>query len=158
MVRSQCGLSNMSNSKQNKPELTIGRLARAVGVNVETVRYYQRIGLIDEPATPLSGYRKYSYKIAENIKFIKRAQRLGFSLQEIADLLEIGDGHCQDVRIRAEKKRNKIEDQIRDLQTLRDTLNQLICECNTGKNEYHCPIVETLLKQDIEPDLSQQSS
>jgi len=137
----------MIDAKQNQVELTIGRLAKLVGVNTETVRYYQRIGLIDEPATPLSGFRKYSYKTAENIIFIKRAQRLGFSLQEIADLLKIGEGHCAEVRAHAEKKRNKIDSQIRDLQALRDTLNQLISECNSGKNERHCPIVETLLEQ-----------
>jgi len=141
----------MTDSKQNTSGLTIGRLAKLVGVNVETIRYYQRIGLIDEPATPLSGYRKYPTKTAENIVFIKRAQRLGFSLREIADLLKIGDGHCDDVRMRAEIKRNKIEDQIRDLQTLRNTLDQLICECNSGKSGHHCPIVETLLEQDINP-------
>ncbi len=141
----------MFNTEQRNTKLTIGRLAKLVGVNVETVRYYQRIGLIDEPATPLSGFRKYPYKTAENIIFIKRAQRLGFSLQEIAELLKIGDGHCDDVRARAETKRNKIEEQIRDLQTLRDTLDQLICECNSGTNDRHCPIVETLLEQDINP-------
>jgi len=142
----------MIDPDQNQAELTIGRLAKLVGVNTETVRYYQRIGLIDEPATPLGGFRKYSYKTAESIIFIKRAQRLGFSLQEIADLLKIsegkiGEGNCAEVRIHAEKKRNKIDSQIRDLQALRDTLNQLISECNAGKNERHCPIVETLLQQ-----------
>jgi len=136
-------------SDKNLPELTIGRLAKVVGVNVETVRYYQRIGLIDEPTMPVNGYRKYSTKTAENITFIKRAQRLGFSLKEIAELLQIGDGHCDNVRIRAEKKRNKIDEQIRDLQSLRDTIDQLICECKSGKNGSHCPIVETLLDQDI---------
>jgi MerR family transcriptional regulator, mercuric resistance operon regulatory protein len=141
----------MINSEQATFGLTIGRLAKLVGVNVETIRYYQRIGLIDKPTTPLRGYRKYPTKTAENIVFIKRAKRLGFSLQEIADLLKIGDGHCDDVRMRAEIKRNKIEDQIRDLQTLRDTLDQLICECSSGKSGHHCPIVETLLEQDINP-------
>jgi len=136
----------MAKSINNQSKLTIGRLAKLVGVNVETIRYYQRIGLIDEPATPLNGFRQYPVKIAENITFIKRAQRLGFSLKEIAELLKIGDGHCDDVRARAEIKRDKIEQQIRDLQSLRDTLDQLICECTSGENKQHCPIVETLLK------------
>ncbi|HHJ34887.1 MAG TPA: MerR family transcriptional regulator [Gammaproteobacteria bacterium] len=138
----------MNITTKEQPVLTIGQLAKAVGINVETVRYYQRIGLIEKPATPLRGYRKYSYRTAENIRFIKRAQRLGFSLQEIAELMQIGDGHCQDVRVRAEKKRDRIDDQIRDLQSLRDTLDRLICECRTGSDEHHCPIVETLLEQD----------
>ncbi len=133
---------------EEKKALTIGRLAKLVGVNIETIRYYQRIGLITKPATPVSGYRKYSYKVAENIRFIKRAQRLGFSLQEIADLLNIGDGHCDNVRVRAEEKRNKIEQQIKDLQMLSTTLDKLIHECYSGKKGQHCPIVESLLAQD----------
>ena len=144
----------MTESKKNQGcsgtlKLTIGRLAKQVDVNVETIRYYQRIGLIDEPASPPSGFRQYPVKTAENISFIKRAQRLGFSLKEIAELLQIGDGHCDNVRTRAEKKRNRIDDQIRDLQSLRGTLDQLICECKSGKNGSHCPIVETLLDQDL---------
>lgn len=127
--------------------LTIGRLAKQVGVNVETIRYYQRIGLIEEPPTPLNGFRKYPHETAENILFIKRAQGLGFSLQEIAELLKIGDGHCDEVRGRAEKKRNKIDEQIRDLKALRKTLDQLICECSNGKDSTHCPIVESLLEK-----------
>ncbi len=79
----------MIESNKNQSALTIGRLAKLVGVNVETIRYYQRIGLIDEPATPLNGFRKYSLQTAEHITFIKRAQRLGFSLKEIAESLEI---------------------------------------------------------------------
>ena len=137
----------MLDLKKKQGDLTIGRLAKLVDVNVETIRYYQRIGLIVEPASPLNGFRKYPVKTAENIIFIKRAQRLGFSLKEIAELLKIGDGHCDDVRTRAEQKRNKINQQIQDLQLLRDTLNQLICECKSGEDSTHCPIVETLLTQ-----------
>jgi len=145
----------MIDLKKKQGELTIGRLAKFVGVNVETIRYYQRIGLIDEPVTPLNGFRQYPLQTAEHITFIKRAQQLGFSLKEIAELLKIGDGHCDDVRTRAEIKRNKIKEQIRDLQSLRDTLDQLICECKSGKDSAHCPIVETLLGQDIEPSNQQ---
>lgn len=134
----------------NRPEFTIGRLAMAAGVNVETVRYYQRRGLIKEPDKPQQGFRKYPYEVIEHIKFIKRAQQLGFSLNEIADLLELGDGHCRDIRERAERKRDKIEEQIRDLQALSETLNQLIRKCNAGKNAHYCPLVETLLAQDAE--------
>lgn len=140
----------MIKSKNNQKKLTIGRLAKLVGVNVETIRYYQRIKLIDEPVTPINGFRQYPVKTAESITFIKRAQGLGFSLKEIAELLKIGDGHCDDVRARAEKKRNKINEQIHDLQTLRDTLDKLICECQSGLNKHHCPIVETLLEHNEE--------
>ena len=126
-------------------EYTIGRLAKAAGVNVETIRYYQRIGLIEEPAKPSQGFRKYPHEALEHIKFIKRAQKLGFSLQEITDLLEFGEGNCRDVRIRAEQKRDKIEKQIRDLQALQGTLDQLIHSCQSGNEKQKCPIVETLL-------------
>jgi MerR family mercuric resistance operon transcriptional regulator len=130
-----------------QPGLTIGQLAKAADVNVETIRYYQRIGLITEPEKPGQGFRRYPSESLEQIKFIKRAQRLGFSLQEIADLMALGEGNCRDVRERAEQKRNKIEKQIHDLQILRDTLNQLIRKCRGGKAP-QCPIVETLLAND----------
>jgi len=129
------------------PELTIGQLAASVGINVETIRYYQRIGLINEPKKPEHGFRKYTKQNVERIMFIKRAQKLGFNLKEIADLLALGDGHCRDVRISAEKKREKIQQQIQDLQALQDTLTQLINTCHSGKENQKCPIVETLLAQ-----------
>ncbi len=131
----------------SSPKLTIGFLARAAGVNLETVRYYQRIGLVEEPDKPLSGFRYYPPETIERIKFIKRAQKLGFSLQEIRELLELGDGHCQDVRERAAHKLENIEQQIADLNALRETLNELISACGSGNNA-HCPIVETLTKHD----------
>lgn len=124
--------------------LTIGRLAKTVGVNVETVRYYQRVGLLIEPAKPLMGYRTYSQETVDRIRFIKRAQCLGFSLREIAKLLELGDGHCDDVREQAEKRRRQIDSQIRDLKAMRSTLDNLIKECRADKHRGHCPIVETL--------------
>lgn len=136
-------------SNLHSENMTIGRLAGAAEVNVETIRYYQRIGLINEPEKPQQGFRKYSTRSLEQIIFIKRAKQLGFSLQEIADLLDLGDGNCSDVRIRAEKKRDKIEKQIKDLQALQETLNQLISTCGIGKGKQKCPIVETLLDKSI---------
>jgi len=129
-------------------EYTIGRLATAAGVNVETVRYYQKVGLINEPPKPQQGFRQYPYAMLEKLRFIKRAQKLGFSLQEITDLFELGDGQCRDVRRRAEEKCQKIEKQIRDLQALQNTLQDLISACHAGNDTQQCPIVETLLAQD----------
>ena len=126
--------------------LTIGRLARAAGVNVETVRYYQRLGLVDEPAKPERGYRHYPADTLDRIVFIKRAQQLGFRLEEIRELLELGDGHCADVRTRAEEKRRQIAAQIRDLQAMEATLDKLIAACRAGRGDAHCPIVETLAR------------
>ena len=124
--------------------LTIGVLAKAAEINVESVRYYQSKGLIRQPDKPLHGYRQYPAATVNRIRFIKRAQRLGFSLLEIADLLDLGSGRCHDVKIKAERKRDLIESQIQDLQILSDSLKQMIDECNADKNTQHCPIVESL--------------
>ncbi len=127
----------------NKP-LTIGHVARTAGVNVETIRYYQRVGILVEPAKPLEGFRTYPPETVDRIRFIKRAQQLGFSLQEVSELLELGDGHCDDVRLRAEEKRTIIDQQIDDLKKLRGTLDTLIQACQCDGDTSHCPIVETL--------------
>ena len=131
-----------------KSELTIGRLAREAGVNIETIRYYQRMGLIVEPTKPENGFRQYSIEIIDRIKFIKRTQKLGFSLQEIAELISLGDGNCNDVREHAEIKRDMIAKQITDLQNLHDTLNALINDCKTNSSNSACPIVTALVKND----------
>lgn len=124
--------------------LTIGFLAKAAEVNIETIRYYQRIGLITEPDKPASGYRTYPTDTLKRIKFIKRAQQLGFSLSEIAELLQLGEGNCADVRQRAEEKRAHIDQQISDLHNLRNTLSELISACQSESDTSHCAIVETL--------------
>jgi len=131
--------------------LTIGRLAKAAEVNVETIRYYQRVGLLVEPIKPLEGFRIYSSETINRIRFIKRAQKLGFSLQDIAHLLELGDGHCDDVREQAEAKLAHIEMQIKGLQSMRKTLKKLITECNTGDGSGCCPIVQSLTKNAAKP-------
>ncbi len=124
--------------------LTIGRLAKAAEVNVETIRYYQRVALIVEPVKPLEGFRVYPGETINRIHFIKRAQKLGFSLQDIAHLLELGERHCSDVREQAEAKLKQIEMQIKDLQSMRKTLKKLITECNTDGENGCCPIVQSL--------------
>lgn len=129
----------------NKP-LTIGFLARAADVNVETIRYYQRFGIIDEPAKPFEGYRVYPTEMVDRLRFIKRAKQLGFSLKEIAELLDLGEGHCEDIRVRAETKRAHVENQIKDLKKLKKTLDTLIKSCRSDMGAAHCPIVETLVQ------------
>ena len=123
---------------------TIGRLAKAAEVNVETIRYYQRVGLINEPIKPPEGFRVYSNETISRIRFIKRAQKLGFSLQDISHLLELGEGHCNDVREQAETKLKQIEAQIKDLQSMHKTLKKLITECNASNKKESCPIVQSL--------------
>ncbi len=124
--------------------LTIGQLAHRAGVNIETIRYYQRLGIISEPYKPEQGYRIYPAESVERILFIRRAKQLGFSLKEIAELLELGDGHCDDVRLRAEDKQVQIARQIQDLQNLYQTLDKLIKTCQQKESNTACPIVESL--------------
>lgn len=101
------------------PGLTIGQLARAAGVNVETIRYYQRIGLINEPVKPAQGYRRYPTPTVERLRFIKHALELGFSLDEITDLLSLNDRDCLDARRIAEHKLEVIQKRIDDLSGMR---------------------------------------
>jgi len=124
---------------------TIGATAQRAGVNVETIRYYQRIGLVREPVRPPRGVRRYPPDTVKRIRFIKRAQELGFSLEEVAELLRLNDGvHCRDVRGLAAKKLALVEARIRDLTLVRRTLKQLIAECDAGNAREHCPIIDSL--------------
>jgi len=128
---------------QNKP-FTIGKLAVSAGVNIETIRYYQKIGLLNKPQKPKNGYREYTQNSIEKINFIKRSQKLGFSLTEINELIILGEYNCDSVCNRAKQKRNQIENQINELRELQDTLDSLINSCQTDSQT--CPIMTTLLK------------
>ena len=123
---------------------TIGAAAKQAGVNIETIRYYQRIGLIDTPAKPLSGYRSYPQATIERIRFIQRAQLLGFSLAEIRRLLELEDGNCEQTRELALQKRALIEEKIRDLQNMAHALDRHIQACSHNSNDRHCPLIAAL--------------
>ena len=132
----------------SKQALTIGRLAGRAGVNVETVRYYQRVGVITEPPKPPQGFRHYLDETIDRIRFIKRAQKLGFKLTEITELLDLGSGHCHDVRARAEEKREQIIHQIKGLESLKATLGTLIEACGAGRDDTSCPVIEALAGDD----------
>ena len=126
-------------------QLTIGRLAMAAGVNVETIRYYQRRGLMDEPDKPLGGYRRYTPTAVTRVRFIKRAQQLGFTLEEVSGLLLLEDGqNCRETRLLAEHKLTVIEQRIADLTRMRRLLKGLIAECTAGQRPRSCPIIATL--------------
>ena len=126
-------------------QLTIGRLAQAADVNVETIRYYQRRGLLNEPIKPLGGQRRYSSADATRVRFIKRAQQLGFTLEEVKDLLLLEDGQsCKETRLLAEHKLAIIEVRIADLARMRRLLKRMIAECAEGKRPRSCPIITTL--------------
>jgi MerR family mercuric resistance operon transcriptional regulator len=127
--------------------LTIGKLARAARVNVETVRYYQRRGLLPKPSRPLGGIRRYPPATLDRLRFIKRAQQLGFTLREIGELFALGEGSCRDTRLLAESKVTDIERRLRDLKAMRDTLTRLIRACRAGRIG-PCPIIESLGREE----------
>ncbi len=128
------------------PSLTIGRLAKQAGVNVETIRYYQKRGLIQEPEKPAFGYRYYPIETISRIHFIKRAKNLGFTLQEIGVLLKLGDGNCLETRELARQKLALIEKRINDLQSISQVLRDLIKSCESQKTSETCPIISALVE------------
>lgn len=129
--------------------MTIGTLARAANVNVETIRYYQRVGLIQEPPKPLEGYRRYPQAAIARVCFIKRAKGLGFTLKEILELLSLDDGNCAEVRTLAEHKHEVIRQRINDLKAMQEALGKLIKTCQTNiDGQAHCTIITTLSNRD----------
>ncbi len=123
---------------------TISLAARKAGVNIETIRYYQRIGLITEPEKPLTGFRIYPDSAIDRIHFIQRAQMLGFSLAEIKHLLELEDGDCNQTRELTEQKLALINHKIEDLQTIASVLKKHIRVCRTNTNQHSCPLIDSL--------------
>ncbi len=129
-----------------KKPLTISRVAQSVGVNIETVRYYQRRGLVRLPPKPCTGYRIYLPETVNRLRFIKRAKELGFTLSEIKNLLSLGDGHCREARSLAEHKLSLIHDRIRDMQAMERVLKGLVKACGQHGDGPGCPLIETLGK------------
>ena len=129
---------------------SIGKLAQAAQVSVETIRYYERRGLIRQPPKPAEGYRTYPNATLARILFIKRAQELGFTLEEINNLLSLGESHCSEVQELAEGKMISVRAKINDLCRLEQVLEDLIIQCRTNPDNTACPIVESLQP---DPDL-----
>jgi len=129
--------------------LTIGVLAKSADVNVETVRYYQRRGLLREPTRPMGSVRRYSNDDMKRIRFIKRAQQLGFTLEEVTNLLKLEDGrNCRETERLAQQKLAMVETRIGDLRRLRKTLRELIGRCGVGRGKIACPIIRSLTDGD----------
>lgn len=125
--------------------LTIGALAETAGVNVETIRFYQRKGLMREPERPLGGIRRYGEADLARVRFIKSAQRLGFSLDEIADLLKLEDGtHCTEAREQAERKLADVRARLADLHRMEEALQGLVECCRTTSGRVKCPLIAAL--------------
>lgn len=124
---------------------TIAGLAHAAGVNVETVRYYQRLGLIPEPARPLGGVRRYATADADRLRFIKRAQAMGFTLVEIKKLLKLRVRRsCRATRALAAAKLRLIDERIRELRRLRRELALVIADCDANSEDSVCPAIDRL--------------
>jgi MerR family mercuric resistance operon transcriptional regulator/MerR family gold-responsive transcriptional activator of gol and ges genes len=130
--------------------LTIGRLAKAVGVNIQTVRYYERRDLLNPTTRRPSGYRVYGSEELLRLRFIKNAQALGFTLHEVADLLNLrvnSRARCGDVQRKAATKLANVEAKISDLQGLAKSLRSLIRACRAGQPTDRCPILTSLEKE-----------
>jgi len=128
----------------NTATLTIGRLANAADVGVETIRYYQERGLLPIPVAQ-GAYRRYSADLVGRIRFIKRGQELGLTLAEIAELLRLEDGADRpSIRRIANTRLVQINHKIADLERMRDVLSHLVDQCEHTKKHLPCPIIATL--------------
>jgi MerR family mercuric resistance operon transcriptional regulator len=125
--------------------LTIGTLAQRGGVNVETIRYYQRRGLLQEPRKPAGGFRQYALDSVKRVRFIKRAQSLGFTLEEILGLLALDERKaCLETRGIAAHKVELIENKIADLSKIKKSLSRLVRACDVASDGAPCPIIHLL--------------
>lgn len=127
--------------------MTIGQLARAAGVAVETVRFYERRGLIADPPRRPSGYRQYPAQTVRRLRFIRRAKELGFSLREIGELLALKmepRGSCGEVREQIDRKLCDLKDRIRDLERMEKALVELHALCESADPLGDCPILDLL--------------
>lgn len=126
------------------PALTISRVARLSGLGIETLRYYQRIGLIAEPPKPARGYRVYDAAILDTLRFIQRAKQLGFTLNEIKELLVLDAAACAETRDLAQSKIDLIHQKITDLQAMAQELEHLLDACRSNPAHTGCPIIKSL--------------
>ncbi len=126
---------------------TIGKVARLTAVGIETIRFYEREGLIPEPPRRESGYRQYPPATIDRVRFIKRAKDLGFTLAEIKELLSLSVGPkttCADVKRKADEKIKEVDAKISDLKRIRKALNRLTDQCRGKGPVSECPILENL--------------
>ena len=128
--------------------LSIGAFAEAASVNVETIRYYQRKGLLPEPDKPYGSIRRYGETDVARVRFVKSAQRLGFSLDEVAGLLTLDDGaHCDEARQLAEQKLADVRSKLADLHRIESVLATLVDDCCASHGTVSCPLIAALQEQ-----------
>lgn len=128
--------------------LTIGAFAEAAGVNVETIRFYQRKGgLLEQPEKLPGSIRRYGEADVTRVRFVKAAQRLGFSLDEISELLRLQDGtHCKEAKTLAERKLQDVRGKLADLARMEEVLPKLVRACGTRRGNISCPLISALQK------------
>jgi DNA-binding transcriptional MerR regulator len=122
-------------------------VAAEAGVNVQTLRYYERIGLLAEPGRQASGYRSYGPEAVRVVRFVKRAQCLGFSLEEVESLLELAGGgpaSCDTARAMAEEKVTQLEAKVAALVAMRESLLRLVATCGRPRRDRECPLLHAL--------------
>ena len=125
--------------------MTIGALAKAAGMGVETIRYYQRRGLVAEPEKPYGSIRHYDDQALARLHFIRTAQWLGFSLDEIGGLLTLQDGtHCDEARVLGERKLASVRAKISSLRRIERALDGLVQECCAQRGNVECPLITSL--------------
>jgi len=127
--------------------MTIGQVARKTGVSVETIRYYEKEGLLTEPERSPSGYRQYPAESIKRVLFIQRAKEVGFTLKEINDLLSLQsrpEACCGDILDRATMKVEQIDAKIHELQRMKHALQELTIECVSDNGLDDCPILDAL--------------
>ena len=128
-------------------KLSTGELARRANVHIETIRYYERRGLLKEPRRNRSGHRQYSAEAVRRMEFIKRFQSLGFSLNDIQEILELKispESTCADMQLRVTEKLADVDRRIGELDRIRDALTRLLKKCPGKGRIGHCPILEEL--------------
>jgi len=131
--------------KTDPKGLTIGAAAAAAGVNVETIRFYQRKGLLSQPGRSYGTARRYVDADVARVKFVRSSQRLGFSLEEVASLLTLDDGaHCAEARILAEQKLEDVRAKLDDLRRIESVLAHLVDRCGESRGTITCPIIAAL--------------
>lgn len=132
--------------------LTIGGLAKATSVHIETIRYYQRRGLLMEPERPPGGIRRYGPADIDRLTFVKTAQQLGFSLDEIGDLLRLEDGtHCREAGALAEQKLRDVREKIRRLERIEKVLSDMAGRCRANRGTICCPLIDSLHEGLVSP-------
>lgn len=122
---------------------TIGKLAKELDINVETIRFYEKKGLISQPIKPENGYRLYNSAIADKLRFIAKAKALGFTLKEISSLMSM-ENNCAQVESLGLQKLDIIRNKISDLQRLESVISKMTNSCKTNQDQYSCPIIDSL--------------